>query len=359
MDRFFNPPEARAPRMAALARLPVFFALDGKRVVLAGAGGGAAWKAELLSAAGAAVDVFAPDPSDEIVEATSQAQRPIKLYRRPVDAADLAGAALAIGSFANDDEAAQFAALARQMGVPVNVIDKPAHCDFAFGAIINRSPLVVGISTDGAAPAVAQALRSWFETLLPQGFARWAKAARRWRAHVLAVALSPSEQRRFWQSFTARALAQPNRPPAELDIEMLLSDARELDGKGKGSVVLVGAGPGDPELLTLRAVRVLQSADVILFDDLVAPAILDFARREARKVLVDRTGHGPSCRQDTNLMIKLAREGKQVVRVKGGDAIILSRTGEEVDACRSADIPIEVVPGISAAQGAAARLLCR
>jgi uroporphyrin-III C-methyltransferase/precorrin-2 dehydrogenase/sirohydrochlorin ferrochelatase len=346
--------------MAALVRLPVFFALAGKRVVVAGGGSAAAWKAELLSAAGAAVDVFAVDPSDEIVEATSQApQRPIELHRRPVEAADLAGAALAIGSFVNDDEAAQFAALARQMGVPVNVIDKPAHCDFAFGAIINRSPLVVGISTDGAAPAVAQAIRSWFETLLPQGFARWAKAARRWRVHVLTVALSPPEQRRFWQRFTARALAQPNRPPAELDIEMLLSDTREVDGKGMGSVVLVGAGPGDPELLTLRAVRALQSADVILFDKLVAPAILDFARREARKVLVGKTGHGPSCQRDTDLMIKLAREGKQVVCVKGGDAIIFSRIEEVVDACRAADIPIEIVPGISAAQGAAAPKHCR
>jgi uroporphyrin-III C-methyltransferase/precorrin-2 dehydrogenase/sirohydrochlorin ferrochelatase len=140
---------------------------------------------------------------------------------------------------------------------------------------------------------------------------------------------------------------------------MLLSDARELDGKDMGSVVLVGAGPGDPELLTLRAVRALQSADVILFDNLVAPAILDFARREARKVLVSKTEHGPSCRQDTSLMIKLAREGKQVVRVKGADAIIFSDIGEEVDACRAADIPIEIVPGISAAQGAAARSLCR
>jgi uroporphyrin-III C-methyltransferase/precorrin-2 dehydrogenase/sirohydrochlorin ferrochelatase len=124
-------------------------------------------------------------------------------------------------------------------------------------------------------------------------------------------------------------------------------------------VVLVGAGPGDPELLTLRAVRALQSADVILIDDLVAPQVLDFARREAKKMMVGKTGHGPACKQTeiNDLMIKLARAGKRVVRLKGGDPMIFGRAGEEIAACRMANIPVEVVPGISAAQGAASRLL--
>src|SRR4030088_62517 len=126
-----------------------------------------------------------------------------------------------------------------------------------------------------------------------------------------------------------------------------------------GSIVLVGAGPGDPVFLTLRAVRALQSADVILIDDLVSPQILDFARREAKKMMVGKAGHGPACKQSeiNDLMIKLAKSGKRVVRLKGGDPMIFGRAGEEIDACRTANIPVEVVPGISAAQGAASRLL--
>jgi uroporphyrin-III C-methyltransferase / precorrin-2 dehydrogenase / sirohydrochlorin ferrochelatase len=353
------PSEARPPRMDALARLPVFFALAGKRAVVAGGSAAAAWKAELLSAAGAAVDVYAAAPSDEMVDIAAHApQGPIAIHRRAVETVDLAGAAIAVGAFESDRDAEGFATMARRAGVPVNVIDKPAFCDFAFGAIVNRSPLVVGISTDGAAPVFGQAIRAKLEALIPQGFARWADAARRWRPRVQALALSFRERRRFWETFTEAAIAEPNRAPAQADIDALLGATRGV-ARGTGSVALVGAGPGDSELLTLRAVRALQSADVILIDDLVSPEILDFARREARKMLVGKTGHGPACRQDeiNALMIRLARAGKRVVRLKGGDPMIFGRAGEEIEACRAANLSVEVVPGISAAQGAAARLL--
>jgi uroporphyrin-III C-methyltransferase/precorrin-2 dehydrogenase/sirohydrochlorin ferrochelatase len=351
-----TPSEACTPRMEALARLPVFYALAGKRAVVAGGSAAAAWKAELLVAAGANVDVYASQPSDEMIEIAHQAA--ITIHRREIAAADLADAAMAIGAFENDTDAAAFAALARHAGVPVNVIDKPAFCDFAFGAIVNRSPLVIGISTDGAAPVFGQAIRAKLETLIPRGFARWAEAARRWRPRVQALALSFRERRRFWEQFTERAVAEPERTPAESDIDALVAATRGVSGN-PGSVVLVGAGPGDPELLTLRAVRALQSADVILIDDLVSPQVLDFARREARKLMVGKSGHGPACRQSeiNELMIKLARSGKRVVRLKGGDPMIFGRAGEEIAACRAANIPVEVVPGISAAQGAASRLL--
>ena len=140
--------------------------------------------------------------------------------------------------------------------------------------------------------------------------------------------------------------------------EMIAAVSREAGAGDAGSVTLVGAGPGDPELLTLRAVRALQSADVILIDDLVAPEILDFARREAKKMLIGKTGHGPSCKQEeiNALMVTLARAGKRVVRLKGGDPMVFGRAGEELDACAAAGIAVEVVPGISAAQGAASRL---
>jgi uroporphyrin-III C-methyltransferase/precorrin-2 dehydrogenase/sirohydrochlorin ferrochelatase len=355
-----SPSEAKPPRMEALARLPLFFALEGKRALVAGGGTAAAWKAELLSATGAAVDVYAEHPGEEMLALQTEPPKgEIAIHRRAWRPEDFKDAAIAIGGCETDEESASFTAAARAAGVPVNVIDKPAFCDFAFGAIVNRSPLVIGVSTDGAAPVFGQAIRAKLEALIPFGFSRWAEAARRWRAKVQSSGLSFGGRRRFWQIFTAHAVAHPNEEPAASDFDKFLSATR---GEGvaldRGSVTLVGAGPGDPELLTLRAVRALQSADVILIDDLVAPAILDFARREAKKMLVGKTGSGPSCKQEeiNSLMISLARAGKRVVRLKGGDPMIFGRAGEEIAACRTEGIAVEVVPGVTAAQGAASRL---
>lgn len=354
------PVDAEPGRMQPLARLPVFLSLEGKRGLLAGGGPAAAWKAELLSACGARVDVYAEEVCDDLNRLAANPPRgPIILWRRDWLPADFANAAIAVGAFENDAEAARFAAAARAAGAPVNVIDKPAFCDFSFGAIVNRSPLVIGISTDGAAPVFAQAVRARLEALLPRGFAVWAAAAARWRPALGRTTLSFAGRRSFWQLFTAHAIAHPERAPDQRDFDRFLA---EVMARGRrvenGTVTLVGAGPGDPELLTLRAVRALQSADVILFDDLVSPDVLDFARREARKMLVGKTGFGPSCRQEeiNALMVGLARQGKRVVRLKGGDPLIFSRAGEEIDACRAAGIAVDVIPGITAAQGAAARL---
>ena len=355
-----RPREARPDRMAKLARLPVFYALEGKRVVLAGGSHAAAWKAELLSAAGARVDVYAEDISDEMRAMAADAPvGVITIVESAWTADDLTGAAVAIGAFEDDEGASAFATAARAAGVPVNVIDKPAFCDFSFGAIVNRSPLVIGISTDGAAPVFAQAIRAKLEALLPNGFANWAGAAAKWRNAVKLSGLSFSGRRKFWQVFTAHAVKDPESAPTHDDFARFIAEVKGLgDAVETGSVTLVGAGPGDPELLTLRAVRALQSADVILFDDLVSRDVLDFARREARKMLVGKTGFGPSCKQeDINaLMVSLAQQGKRVVRLKGGDPLIFGRAGEELDACKAANIAVEIVPGISAAQGAAARL---
>jgi len=342
--------------MNALSRLPAFFALAGRHVVVVGGAPAAAWKAELLSAAGASVEVFAQAPSEEMrALAAAPPAGALVIHERTWTANDLPGAAIAVADCADDDEAAAFAAAARAAGVPVNVIDRPAFCDFSFGAIVNRSPLVIGISTDGASPVFAQAIRAKIEALIPKGFARWAELARGLRPRMQALALPFRGRRNFWERFAERALAQPNAAPSEADLEALLP----MGGHDAGSVVLVGAGPGDPELLTLRAVRALQSADVILFDDLISRDVLDFARREAKKMLVGKTGHRPSCRQDdiNALMISLARAGRRVVRLKGGDPMIFGRADEEISACRSAGIAVEVVPGITTAQGAASRLL--
>jgi len=346
--------------MAPLARLPLFFALKGKRVVVAGGSAAACWKAELLAAAGATVAVFAETPCEELrALAASPPNGAVILHRRAWRAADLAGATLAVGAFEDDAHAKDFAQAARAHGVPVNAVDRPAFCDFAFGAIVNRSPLVVGISTDGAAPVFAQAIRARIEAMIPRGFATWAQIAQGWRARLGTAGLPAAARRRFWQIFARRALHNPERAPLEEDFADLVAAARTEGGDaGRDSVTLVGAGPGDPELLTLRAVRAMQAADVILYDDLVSAEVLDFARREARKLLVGKTGHGPACRQSeiNALMVALARGGKRVVRLKGGDPMIFGRAGEEIAACRAAGIALDVVPGISAAQGAAARL---
>jgi uroporphyrin-III C-methyltransferase/precorrin-2 dehydrogenase/sirohydrochlorin ferrochelatase len=352
-----TPAEIRSTRIGALARLPAFFALEDKRAVVAGGSPAATWKAELLSAAGARVEVFALAPSEEMLALAAAPPRGVViLHDRNWTPDDFAGAAIAVANCADDEEAARFAAAARATGVPVNVIDRPAFCDFSFGAIVNRSPLVIGISTDGASPVFGQAIRAKIEALIPKGFARWADAARAWRPRVQALALPFRGRRNFWERFTERAVAAPNAAPTDADLDALLEPTPAANS---GSVILVGAGPGDPELLTLRAVRALQSADVILFDDLVAPDILDFARREAKKMLVGKTGHAPSCKQDdiNALMISLAKAGRRVVRLKGGDPMIFGRADEEIAACRAAAIAVEVVPGITTAQGAASRLL--
>ena len=236
------------------------------------------------------------------------------IHRRAWTADDIPGAAIAIGACDDDDEAARFAAAARAAGVPVNVIDKPAFCDFAFGAIVNRSPLVIGISTDGAAPVFGQAIRAKLEALIPRGFARWAEAARRWRSEVKASGLSFNGRRRFWQIFTD-ACGRQSRPRAgRCRLRAAARRRREPRRERATTARSRWSAPARAirSCLTLRAVRALQSADVILFDDLVSPEILEFARREAKKMLVGKTGHGPSCKQDEiNAPDGGAREGRQ------------------------------------------------
>ena len=352
-------PQTGTPRMQALARLPIFLDLDGKRVLVAGNGAPVAWKAELLSAAGADVEVFTKHACEELRALTVEAPRAsVVLRERGWRMGDFAGAAVAVGGFENDAEAERFAAAARTAGVPVNVIDRPAHCDFSFGAIVNRSPLVIGISTDGAAPVFAQAIRAKLEAMVPRGFARWAEAARRWRKWVQSAGLSPAARRRFWQLFAACAMTHPAHEPAQRDFDALFDTAKG-QAADAGSVTLVGAGPGDPELLTLRAVRALQAADIILIDALVSPDILDFARREAKKMLVGSTGDGSAREQNeiNRAMVALAKAGRHVVRLKSGEGVAFGCAGEEIAACRAAGIPVEIVPGIGVAQDAAARVL--
>jgi len=340
-----------------LANLPVFFKLTGRRVAVAGDGEGAAWKAELLAAAGAAVDAYCAEPGARLIEAAER-HPSISIVRRAWTEADLEGAAIAVADV-ETEEAPAFRAAARRAGAPVNIIDKPEFCDFAFGGIVNRSPLVIGISTDGGAPVFGQALRARIEALMPPAFAAWAETAKAWRRDLAALDLGFRRRRAFWERFAALALADAGRAPTDEDRRRLLeATAREGAVGEKGQIVLVGAGPGDPELLTMKAVRALQSADVVLFDDLVSPGVLEMARREARRISVGKRGHLPSVGQQelSALMVSLAQSGKRVVRLKGGDPAIFGRSNEEIEAARAAGIACSIIPGVTAALAAAASL---
>jgi uroporphyrin-III C-methyltransferase / precorrin-2 dehydrogenase / sirohydrochlorin ferrochelatase len=321
-----------SPRIGALPNLPLFHKLAGRKVVVVGESEGAEWKAELLAAAGA-----------DVVRLASWSE------------ADLEGAAVAVADLGDRAEAERFVAAARRAGAAVNVIDQTDLCDVQFGTIVNRSPIVVAISTDGAAPMLGQSIRARIESVLPLGLSKWAEAAKQWRAQLKAKLPDFAARRVFWQRFVTAAWAEPQRSPADADFSALLVSTPQP----KGRVTLVGAGPGDPELLTLKAVRALQSATVILHDQLVSPNVLELARREARRIAVGKTGHGPSCKQSeiNGLLVELALAGENVVRLKGGDPLIFGRAAEEIDACQAADVEVSVIPGISAAQGAAAALL--
>lgn len=394
-------------RMAPLAKLPVFWSLEGKRVVVAGGSDAAAWKAELLAACGAQVHVYcAEDELSEVMRglmaetplipllgpsprrrgenvcSPARATGPFSPSKRGEggggrmrgsdvtsrggvvhhDAiwsdASFRGAALALADCETEEDARAFFAAAVAAGVPVNVIDKPAYCQFQFGSIVNRSPVIVSISTDGAAPILAQAIRRRIETLLPPALKQWAELAQALRERV-SDRLAPGQLRRaFWERFVDRAFAG-NQPPGEDAARTLLADAERLGRQAAtGRVTLVGAGPGDAELLTLKAVRALQAADVILFDDLVSEEVLELARREAKRLLVGKRGGRTSCKQEdiNDMMVRLAKAGKRVVRLKSGDPMIFGRAGEEIARLQEEGIPVDVVPGITAASAMAARL---
>ena len=347
--------EGCSPRMQGLACLPVFFALAGKRVVLSGGSNAVLWKAELCQAAGAELEIFGTAPCPGLVS-LARCSPAVNLVTRRIAPKDFHGAAFVIAETKSSAEAEEFQAVARAAGVPVNIIDKPAFSDFQFGAIVDRSPLVIGISTDGGSPVLAQAIRGRLEALLPREIKLWAQIAKMWREKLKLLDTPSKTRRRFWELFSQKALAAKRRP-VEADLAMLLAEA-VAGTAAAGSVALVGAGPGDPELLTLKALRALQSADVVLYDDLVAPAIVDMARREAEKIPVGKRGYKPSCRQDhlVSRLVSLASQGKRVVRLKGGDPMIFGRANEEIAALRAARIPIEIIPGVTAALGAAAGL---
>ncbi|WP_018237485.1 SAM-dependent methyltransferase [Ensifer sp. BR816] len=342
-----NDRASKPQRVAALATLPLFWTLKGKRVVVAGGSDGAAWKAELLAACGAEVHVHALQTElgdgflDLFARGAADNGGSFVHHDQPWHDGIFGDAALAIADCDDDLEADAFFTAARLAGVPVNVIDKPHFCQFQFGSIVNRSPVVVAISTDGAAPILAQAIRRRIEALLPPAIKNWAGIAQAIRDRVNAR-LQPGAQRRtFWERFVDRAFVDTPEEGVEARL-MVELDRLATPRPAIGRVTIVGAGPGDAELLTLKAVRALQAADVILYDERISNDVLELARREAKRILVNLPG------QDGGASIgALARAGKRVVRLQAGDAVASAAAQEEAAWLGELGIPVEIIPGVS------------
>lgn len=340
---------ARRDRVDALATLPVFYKLAGKNVLIAGGSEAASWKAELLAASGAHVNVYAEelDPDFKTLIETPRTTGTFTWHQRPWGSDCFAAMQIAICDAKTEGEAKAFYCAARHAGAAVNVIDKPAYCDFQFGSIVNRSPVVIAISTDGAAPILGQAIRRRIETLIAPSLTLWADLAKNVR-QTIHERLEPGKRRRtFWEEFVDRAF---RRDPGKDETNQLIAMASKLATTHlTAKVTLVGAGPGDAELLTLKAVRALQAADVILFDDLVSDDVLELARREAKRMLVAKTSGRKSAQQEDikELMIALAKSGKHVVRLKSGDPMVFESTSEEIAWLQNKDIEVQVVPGIA------------
>ncbi len=340
-------------------QLPIFFQIKGKPVVVAGGGTVAARRAELALRAGAKVKVFSKTLSDDFRALSSR--EGFEHVDRPVALSDIQGSALAFcatGDPAADREVASLAKLAR---VPINVADAPDLCDFIMPSIVDRDPLVIAISTGGASPVFARMIRSRLESVIPAAYGRLVSLVGAYREQLGAALKDGAARRRFWERILEGRVADRflsgHEREARAELERALAGAAEGEERhAVGEVYLVGAGPGDPDLLTFRALRLMQRADAVLYDRLLPHGILNLVRREAEHIYVGKLpdDHIIPQEQITARLIELASQGKRVLRLKGGDPFMFGRGGEEIEALAAAGIPVQVVPGVTAATGCAA-----
>ena len=333
---------------------PVFINLSDRRVLVIGGGAAALAKARLLIKAGARPIVLWRAIEPDVRAALEGAAALIEA--EPVRA-DLDGAALVFVAVDDADEAARWARDAKATGALVNAVDRPDLCDFITPSIVDRGRLSIAISTGGAGPVFARAIREKIEALIPARADALLEFADGYRDAVKAN-ITPENRRAFWESFFSGPVAQLvlEGDAARAHEAMLAAVNHPYADGSRGVVHIVGAGPGDPELLTLKALRLIQTADVILYDRLVSEDILNFARRDAERLYVGKAKADHAVPQDEieQRLIDFARAGKIVVRLKGGDPFVFGRGGEELDAVRAAGVPVFVTPGITAATGCAA-----
>ena len=333
--------------------LPLFHKLQDRLVLVIGGCEVALRKARLLSDAGAVLHVVAPEIRSELQELAG----PGGIFLRGYASSDLQGVALVIAATDDVPLNAQISAEAQALGIPVNVVDAPALCSVIFPAIVDRSPLIVAVSSGGDAPVLARLIRAKIETWIPATYGQLANLGKRFRERVKQLFHDVQQRRVFWEDVFQGQIAESVFAGKPEEGERLLEE--RLAGaapRAMGEVYLVGAGPGDHDLLTFSALRLMQQADVVLYDRLVAPAIIELCRRDAERIYVGkrRADHAVPQEQINQLLIDLARQGKRVLRLKGGDPFIFGRGGEEIEQLAAEDIPFQVVPGITAASGCAA-----
>lgn len=336
--------------MGSLNTFPLSFKVKGKRIIIVGGDDEALNKARLVSKTTASIEIYSQHFSADFSAFA------VNLHQRAITAADFSDAALVfVAEEGADAELAK--AEARRLGIPLNVVDVPAECDFYTPSIVDRAPLIVAISTEGDAPVLARLVRAQIEALLSPGIGKIASLAGGLRHKVESLIQDGASRRRFYEDLVTspsieRATVSGNGDAAA---EQLLA-AHATGGTGQGVVWLIGAGPGSEDLLTLRAQRLLQQADVIVHDQLVPAAVVEMGRRDAEQISVGKAkGHHSFTQAQINtLLVRLAGEGKKVARLKSGDPMIFGRAGEEIAALRKAGLAYEIVPGVSAALAAAA-----
>ncbi|MFO7704215.1 MAG: siroheme synthase CysG [Halopseudomonas sp.] len=336
--------------------LPLFHNLQGRWVLVVGGGEIALRKSRLLSESGAVLRVVAPQIETQLRALVEQGGG--ECVQRGYRPDDLAGVQLVIA--ATDDEPlnARVSADAQARFLPVNAVDAPDLCTVIFPAIVDRSPLIIAVSSGSHAPVLARLTRARIETLFPHTYGKLAQLAKRFRSQVKAAFPQINQRRVFWENVFQGDIAERIFAGQDQAAEQLLA-SRLAEQSGQhyvGEVYLVGAGPGDPDLLTFRALRLMQQADVVLYDRLVPTAIIDLCRRDAERIYVGkaRAEHAVPQEQINQLLVRLAKEGKRVLRLKGGDPFIFGRGGEEIEELAAHGIPFQVVPGITAANGCSA-----
>ncbi|MCO8088605.1 siroheme synthase CysG [Acinetobacter indicus] len=334
---------------------PISLKLQQQRCLIVGGGHIAYRKAGLLQKAGAIIDVVAPAIDAALLELVQQSQGhyeaaafnteiPLRQYRLVIAATDNA----AINR--------QVFEACEAENVLVNSVDDPPHCRFMVPAIVDRSPLLISVATNGASPVLSRQIRTQLETSIPHGMGKLASFSGQWRAAIKAKIQNPDERRIFWENLYASPLKEQVFNDNLQEANRLIEQALQEWTTPKGEVYLVGAGPGDPELLTLKALRLMQQADVVIYDRLVSDPIMELCRRDAEKIYVGkaRSNHAVPQEGINALLVKYAQEGKRVCRLKGGDPFIFGRGGEEIEELFAAGVAFQVVPGITAASGCSA-----
>ncbi len=337
--------------------LPVFRTLRERRCVVVGGGHIAERKLALLLRAGARVEVVAPTLSDELLRLAAAGH--ITTRQRAFVDADVDGAALVIAATDAPGVNEQVAAAARRLNVPVNVVDQPEVGNVVMPSIVDRSPVVIAIGTGGNAPVLARMLRAKLESLIPQAYGELASLLGSLRERVRSAVPDGVARRRFWERTldgpAAEMIFAGRRAEALASIERGLA-AVDTERPPEGEVYLIGTGPGDPDLLTFRALRLMQNADVVVYDRLIGDTIVDLCRRDAERIYVgkSRDRHAMPQAEINQLLVRLAKAGKRAARLKGGDPFVFGRGGEEIEDLAAAGVAFQVVPGITAALGCAA-----